>query len=92
MSKADNSKRSFFKKLAAIAGFLSAANVFGKLISEQANSIDTINQNSVNDESKQRDAVLNKKLVLMTDNEKAQMLNEMQLRDDMFDIFKKSKA
>ena len=77
MTKADKSKRSFFKKAAATVGFVSASGYLGNLISARTNSIQLINDNSANDVKKQKNAWLQKQMVVMTDNEKAQMLNEI---------------
>ena len=77
MIKADKSKRTFFKKVVAAVGFVSAAGYLGKLMSGRSNSIDRINANSANDANKQKRAWLQKQLVLMTDDDKKQMLDEI---------------
>ena len=86
MTKADKSKRTFFKKVAAAAGFVSAAGYLGNLISARSNSIQAINNNSANDVKKQKKAWLQKQMVAMTDYEKKQML------DEILDIHNKSET
>jgi len=54
MVKADKSKRSFFKKVATAAGFVSASGYLSKLISSHSNSIQAINENSERDVSRNR--------------------------------------
>ena len=75
MIKADKTKRTFFKKVATAVGFVAAAGYVNKLISGRTNSIHEINNNSANDVNMQKKAWLKKHLVLMTDNEKKQMLD-----------------
>lgn len=82
MSTANTSKRNFFKKLAASVGFFSAASYVGKLISAPADAVDRINENCANDVNKQKNVLAQARLVLMTDQEKKQML------DDIFDGYK----
>jgi hypothetical protein len=77
MIKADKSKRTFFKKMAAAVGFVAAAGYLSNLMSGRANSIRAINDNSANDVSLQKKAWLQKQWVPMTDNEKKQMLDEI---------------
>ncbi|MGD8594469.1 MAG: hypothetical protein PVF82_16685 [Gammaproteobacteria bacterium] len=77
MTKADKSKRTFFKKMAAAVGFVAAANYLSKLMVASTNSIQVINDNNVNDINKQKNAWLRKQWVPMTDNEKKQMLDEI---------------
>ena len=77
MIKADNSKRTFFKKVAAAVGFVAAANYLSKWMVARSNSIHEINNNSTNDVNMQKKAWLQKQMVPMTDNEKKQMLDEI---------------
>ena len=86
MTKADKSKRTFFKKLAAAAGFLSASGYLSKLMVGRTDPIDKINENSTNDVKKQKNAWLQKQMVAMTDNEKKQML------DEILDLYKNNHA
>jgi hypothetical protein len=77
MTKADKSKRTFFKKVAAAVGFVSASGYLSNLISTRTDSIQLINDNSANDVKKQKNAWLQKQMVAMTDDEKKQMLDEI---------------
>ena len=77
MIKTDKTKRSFFKKAAAAAGFIAAANYLGKFMIARSNSIHAVNDNSANDVNKQKRAWLQKQMVAMTDNDKKQMLDEI---------------
>jgi len=86
MVKADKSKRSFFKKVATAAGFVSASGYLSKLISSHSNSIQAINENSERDVIKQKQAWLQKKWVPMSDNEKNRML------DELLDMYNKSET
>ena len=74
---ADKSKRTFFKKVAAAVGFVSASGYLGKWMSARTNSIQLINENSAHDVKKQKNALLQKQMVAMTDNEKKLMLDEI---------------
>ena len=77
MTRADNSKRSFLKKVATAVGFVAAAGYFRNLISTHSNSIQAINDNSENDVSKQKKAWPQKQWAPMTDSDKQQMLDEI---------------
>jgi hypothetical protein len=77
MTKADKSKRTFFKKVAAAVGFVSASGYLGNLMSARSNSTDRINENSTNDMNLQKKAWLQKQWVPMTDSDKKQMLDEI---------------
>ena len=77
MTRANESKRSFFKKLAITAGVVSVSGYLGKVISARTNPIQLIKNNSENDVMKQKNAWLRTKLIVMTDNEKKQMLDEI---------------
>ena len=77
MSTADKSKRSFVKRVAVAVGFVAAADYFGKLLLARSNSIGDVNNKSAHDVSKQRKAWMQKQMVLMTDDDKKQMLDEI---------------
>ena len=77
MTKADNSKRTFFKKVAAAVGFVSTSGYLGNLIAARSNSKQAINENSEADVIKQKKAWLQKQWVPMTDSDKKQMLDEI---------------
>lgn len=77
MSKADKSKRTFFKMVAAAVGFVSVSGYLSKLMSAHNNSIQAINENSANDVNKQKKVWQQKQWVAMTDNDKKQMLDEI---------------
>jgi hypothetical protein len=86
VNKANKSKRTFFKKMAAAIGFLTAAGYLSNLMSGRANLIRTINDNSANDVNMQKKAWLQKQFAPMTDKEKKQML------DEIFDNYNKYHA
>jgi hypothetical protein len=86
MTKADKSKRTFFKKVAAAVGFVAAAGYLRNLISVHTNSIQVINDNSANEVNKQKKAWLQKQWVPMTDSDKKRML------DELLDIHNKSET
>ena len=77
MIETDKSKRGFFKKVAAVAGFFAAAGTFGKLISQRTNPINEINDKYARDIDTQKKAWMKKQLVLMTNDEKQKMLDEL---------------
>jgi hypothetical protein len=77
MVKADKSKRTFFKKVAAAAGFVSASGYLSKLMVARGNSLQAVNDNSEKDVIKQKKAWLQKQWVAMTDDDKKQMLDEI---------------
>ena len=77
MLKADKSKRSFFTKVAAAVGFVSASGYLSKLLAERTNSIQLINDKTANDVNKQKKVWLQKQWVPMTDSDKKQMLDEL---------------
>lgn len=89
MSLTNNSKRTFIKKLAASVGFFTAASYLGNWISARANSSDRVNENYAYDVEKQKNVLAHTQLVLMTDSEKKQMLDEMQMLDKLFGVYKK---
>lgn len=73
----DNSRRSFFKKAAAAAGVVVAAGYTGKLISRSAASTDGACAKYAADVEAQAKAVKGNQLVVMTDEEKQQRLDEL---------------
>lgn len=77
MTQTDKSKRTFFKKVAAVAGFVSVSGYTSKLISRRNNPIDRINENNTSDMNRQKKAWLQKQWVPMTDRDKKQMLDEI---------------
>ena len=77
MIKELNSKRAFVKKLVAAVGCIVAADYTNNLLSARADSIKEAANNGANDDNLQRKTLLQKQLVLMTDNEKKQMLDEI---------------
>jgi hypothetical protein len=77
MFKADKSKRTFFKKMAGAVGFVAAANYVSKLMVARSNSIQEINDKSAKDVDMQKKVWLQKELVVMTDIDKEQMLDEI---------------
>lgn len=86
MSKTDPSKRTFVKRAAAAIGFFAAADYMSKLLLSRSNSIQDINNRSDIDVNKQKQLLLQSKMVLMTDDDKKQML------DAILDIHSKHKA
>jgi len=89
MSMTNIAKRTFFKKLAATAGFFSAASYLGNLISAKADLPDRVNENCARDVEKQKNVIAQAQLVLMTDGEKKRMLDEMQMLDKLFGVYEK---
>ena len=77
MFKADKSKRTFFKKVAGTVGFVAAANYLSKLMVARSNSVQEINDKCATDVDMQKKVWLQKQLVVMTDNDKKQMLDEI---------------
>jgi len=77
MIKKDNSRRAFFKKAAAVAGVVAAADYTRTLISSSSGSASNINEKYVGDVNTQDRIMSQKQLVLMTDNEKKLMLDEL---------------
>jgi len=77
MTGTDRSKRTFFKKMTAAVGFVSAAAYLGNLISARSNPIERINENCANDVKLQRKVLQQKQLVLMSENDKKQLLDEL---------------
>lgn len=77
MRNTDKSKRAFFTKAAAAVGFVAAADHVANLISEHSDSIAEINNNSAHDANARTTLLQKKKMTLMTDDEKQQMLDEI---------------
>lgn len=77
MSKQVHSKRAFIKKMAALAGFVAAADYTSTLISARSGTSGAVNDNNANDVNLQAKALRHKQFVLMTDDEKKQMLEEI---------------
>ena len=77
MVETDESKRGFFKKMAVVVGFFTAAGTFVKLTTQRNNPNNEINNKHAKDVDTQQKAWMQKKLVLMTNNEKKQMLEEL---------------
>ena len=77
MIETDKSKRGFFKKMAAVVGFFATAGAFSKLISQRTNPINEINDKHARDIDTQKKAWMQRQLVLMTSDEKKQMLDEL---------------
>lgn len=77
MVKTDKSKRGFFKKMAAVIGFFAAASTFGKLTTQHNNSNSEINNKYAKDIDTQKKAWMQKQMVVMTNDEKKQMLDEL---------------
>lgn len=73
----DNSRRSFFKKAAAAVGVLAAAAGTKTLISASIASTDDANAKCAADAALQKKAITGNQLVLMTDEEKKQRLDEL---------------
>lgn len=77
MIKENNSRRAFFRKAAAAVGVVAAAGYTSTLISAPSDSTNGESEKYANDAISQEKALSQKQLVLMTDNEKKQMLDEM---------------
>lgn len=82
MIKRLHSKRAFIKKMAALAGFVAAADYTGRLISVHSDALATVNDNSANDVKLQARMLQNKQLVPMTSDEKNRALEEILNRHD----------
>ncbi|NCS66687.1 MAG: hypothetical protein COS39_00685 [Hydrogenophilales bacterium CG03_land_8_20_14_0_80_62_28] len=77
MIKKENSRRAFFKKAAAVVGVVAAADYTKTLISSSSDSAGDINEKYAGDVNAQDSIMSQKQLVLMTDNEKKLMLDEL---------------
>jgi len=77
MIKEENSRRSFFKRAAAAVGVVAAAAGTKNLISASIASADGANTKYAVDVAMQEKAVKANQLVVMTDDEKKQRLDEL---------------
>lgn len=77
MIKEDTARRTFLKKTAAAVGVVAAADYTKTLISSPAGSTDEGNAKYACDVNIQERILSQKQLVLMTDNEKKQRLDEL---------------
>lgn len=73
----DSSRRSFFKRAAAAVGVVAAAGTTGKLIARTVESSGDANGNYAADVAAQAKAVKGNQLVVMTDEEKQQRLDDL---------------
>jgi hypothetical protein len=73
----DNSRRSFFKKAAAAAGVVAAAGYTKTLISRSLASTNDASAKYAADVAWQEKAVKENQLVVMTDEEKQQRLDDL---------------
>jgi hypothetical protein len=77
MNAKNVSRRTFFKKAAAAVSVVAAADYAITLISESSDSASLENGNYSTQNMMQRKLLSQKKMVIMTDAEKEQRLNEM---------------
>lgn len=77
MIKEDNSRRTFFKKAAAAVGVVAVADYTRTLISSPPGSTNDGSEKYASDANIQERILSQKQLVLMTDNEKKQRLDEL---------------
>jgi anaerobic selenocysteine-containing dehydrogenase len=77
MIKEENSRRSFFKRAAAAMGVVAAAAGTKHLISASSASADGASAKYAADVAMQEKAVKANQLVVMTDDEKIQRLDEL---------------
>lgn len=78
MVREDNSRRAFFKKAAAAVGVVAAVGVTAKtLVSAPSDSSGKERAKYANEDALQEKVMSRKQSVLMTDNEKKQMLDEI---------------
>lgn len=73
----ENSRRSFFKKAAAAVGVVAAAGYTKTLISRSSVSTDDASAKYAADVASQEKAVKANQLVMMTDDEKKQRLDDL---------------
>jgi len=73
----ENSRRSFFGKVAAAVGVIAAAGYAKTLISGSATSATGVSEKYANDATLQEKALMGNRLVAMTDAEKQQRLDEL---------------
>ena len=72
-----NSRRSFFGKAAAAVGVIAAAAYVKTLISGATSSTPEVTEKYANDATQQEKALMGNRLVVMTDAEKQQRLDEL---------------
>jgi hypothetical protein len=84
--KEENSRRSFFKRVAAAVGVVAAAAGTKTLISKTIESPSDANAKYAADVAAQANAVKSNHLVLMTDEEKQQRI------DDLLNSYRQEKA
>lgn len=77
MTEKINSRRTFFKKAAAAVGIVAAADYIRTLLSARPNSVNDATEKYASDVKAQEIIFSKKQLVLMTDNEKKQRLDEL---------------
>lgn len=73
----NNSRRSFFGKVAAVLGVVAMAGYAKTLISGATTSTAVDSEKYANDERLQNKALMGNRLVVMTDAEKKQRLDEL---------------
>ncbi len=77
MIKEENSRRSFFKRAAAAIGVVAAAAGTKNMISASSASADGASEKYATDIAMQEKAVKANQLIVMTDDEKEQRLDEL---------------
>jgi len=77
MTVEDNSRRSFFKRAAAAVGVVAAAGYTKTLISKYSASTGDARAKYAADVAAQEKAIMGNQLILMTDDEKKQRLDEL---------------
>ncbi len=77
MTDKENSRRSFFGKVAAAVGVVAAAGYAKTLISGAESSTAGVGEKYANDATQQEKALMGNRLVIMTDAEKTQRLDEL---------------
>ncbi|BBE49832.1 hypothetical protein OYT1_ch0258 [Ferriphaselus amnicola] len=77
MMNEKNSRRSFFGRVAAAVGVIAAAAYTKTLISGAKTSDAGLSEKYSNDASQQEEALMANRLVVMTDAEKKQRLDEL---------------
>jgi hypothetical protein len=77
MIEKENSRRSFFGKVAAAVGVIAAAGYAKTLISGATTSTPEVTEKYTNDATQQEKTLMGKRLVVMTDAEKTQRLDDL---------------
>ncbi len=77
MNEGGNSRRSFFQKAAAVIGMFAAAGYTTNKISKSTTSDVGETAKYANDAAMQEQAVMGNRLVLMSESEKSQRLQEL---------------